>query len=66
MAMSSNDDDMMYGCPVYKTAKRRSCNRTGDDDDDNFITELSLNCNSMHSAEHWILRGCALLCDLDN
>lgn len=58
-------NDRIYKCPVYKTSQRCGLNQA-DASVDNFIIELKLNCDSNNSAEHWILRGCALICDLDN
>ncbi|BES88499.1 dynein heavy chain [Nesidiocoris tenuis] len=43
----------VYTCPVYKKPKRT---------DLNFITPLWIPCK--FTADHWILRGIALLCDI--
>lgn len=57
-------NDNVFGCPVYKTSQRCGLSQP-DAIAGNFITELKINCDSSNSAEHWILRGCALICDLD-
>lgn len=51
---TAQKDPSLYQCPVYKKPKRT---------DLNFITPLWL--KTTEKPEHWILRGVAILCDIN-
>ncbi len=54
----------LYKCPCYKTSNRAGVlSTTGQST--NFILGVDLNSKN-HEADFWILRGTALLCQLDD
>ena len=57
-----NEDKRTYECPLYRTSSRAgTLSSTGMST--NFITTVSL--PSDHVPEFWVMRGVALLCQLD-
>lgn len=58
-------DGKFYECPLYKTLKRHvfTC---GKGESRSLITFVQLKCGNDLSPNHWILRGCALICQLND
>lgn len=60
----NHDDAILYEAPVFRTSNRQSFTiKSGHSS--NFITFFKLN-TVQQPAIHWIFRGAALLCQLDD
>lgn len=61
---SHHDDDMFYESPVFRTSSRQNVTiKSGHSS--NFITFFKLN-TVQQPMTHWLFRGVALLCQLDD
>ena len=53
-----------YECPLYKTSARAgTLSTTGHST--NFVVALPIPCGEINSPDHWVRRGCAMLCMQD-
>ncbi|XP_058025838.1 dynein axonemal heavy chain 14 [Ahaetulla prasina] len=57
------EDLLLYECPLYKTPQRTGI-LSSMGTSSNFVTEVNL--PSLVNPSHWIMRGVALLCQLDD
>uniref|UniRef100_A0A8C5S7R5 Dynein heavy chain C-terminal domain-containing protein n=1 Tax=Laticauda laticaudata TaxID=8630 RepID=A0A8C5S7R5_LATLA len=57
------EDQLLYKCPLYKTPQRTGM-LSSMGQSINFVTEVNL--PSLVTPSHWIMRGVALLCQLDD
>lgn len=58
-----NNDGILYDAPVFKTPSRQS-RTTKSGHPSNFVTFFKL--NSEKPSKHWVFRGVALLCQLND
>ena len=54
-----------YNCPVYKTSDRRGVLATTGHST-NFVTFIRVPILKEQSPDHWVMRGCAMLTQLDD
>lgn len=58
-------DGKYYQCPLYKTLEQHK-STCGQMKSSNLITFVNLKCDDDNNPDHWILRGCALICQLND
>lgn len=62
---SEEEDRNYYEIPVYRTLERKDvCDKIGQST--NFLTYIKLKTDGSKTADHWINRGAALFCQLND